>query len=253
MSGWLGLERITLDSCDSTNDEAARLAMFGAAHGTIVTADTQLTGRGRLGRRWFSPPGENLYLSCVLRPALEPMHAPPITLAAGVAVADAVAAFAVQSRLKWPNDVLCRGKKLAGILTEMSTQSGRISHVILGIGVNLATRAFPDDLADSATSLAREGIEVGRDAFLAKLLPILEIWLDRYFAGGISAIADAWMERAALTSGVTHVTVATAESTIVGRALGLDDQGALRVVDERGQLHHILTGDVMIMAPDKAR
>jgi BirA family biotin operon repressor/biotin-[acetyl-CoA-carboxylase] ligase len=241
MSSWLGREHVHLPVCGSTNDEAQRLAVAGAAHGTVVTADAQHAGRGRQGRVWHSPPGENLYLSCILRPALAPAAATAITLAAGLGVADAVQRAGAPAALKWPNDVLVHGRKLAGILTEMSTRGERVQHIIVGIGVNLESRSFPPGLGDTATSLALLGVPVERQRFVAELFSDLETWLDRFFAGGVPALADAWLARAYRS----RVRATSRGQMVEGSIVGLDADGCLLVADEAGTRHRILAGDVI--------
>lgn len=241
MTTWLGCEHVHLPVCGSTNDEAARLASAGAAHGTVVTAGEQHAGRGRQGRHWHSPPGENLYLSCILRPALAPIQAPAITLAAGLGVADAVAGAGAQPALKWPNDVLVNGRKLAGILTEMSTRGQRVQHIITGIGVNLGSRSFPPELGERATSLALLGVSIDRERFLAELLVSLEHWFERFFAGGVAALADAWLARADRS----RVRAASGGQAVEGAILGLDPDGCLLIQDDAGARHRILAGDVL--------
>jgi BirA family biotin operon repressor/biotin-[acetyl-CoA-carboxylase] ligase len=240
MSSWLGRERVHLPVCGSTNDEAQRLAAEGAAHGTVVTADQQHAGRGRQGRAWHSPAGENLYLSCILRPALAPAAATAITLAAGLGVADAVQRAGAPAALKWPNDVLVHGRKLAGILTEMSTRAERVQHIIVGIGVNLESRSFPPGLGDTATSLALLGVPVDRQRFVAELLSELETWFDRFFAGGVAALADAWLARADRS----RVRATSRGRMVEGAIVGLDADGCLLVADDAGTRHRILAGDV---------
>lgn len=240
MSAWLGRERVHLPLCGSTNDEAQRLASAGAVHGTVVTADAQHAGRGRQGHRWHSPAGENLYLSCVLRPALAPAAATAITLAAGLGVVDAVQRAGAAVALKWPNDVLAGGRKLAGILTEMSTRGERVQHIVVGIGVNLDSRSFPPELRDVATSLALLGAPVVRERFVADLLSDLEIWFDRFFAGGVAALADAWLARADRA----RVRATSGGQIVEGVILGLDADGCLLIEDEAGARHRILAGDV---------
>src|SRR5690606_523786 len=154
--GWLGVLRVELSDCGSTSDVAMALAGAGAPHGTVVIARAQRQGRGRLGRRWYSPPGERLYLSLLLRPALPAAAIPPITLAAGVAVAEAAAELGAAPRLKWPNDVLTAGGKLAGVLTETTSRGDRVEAAVVGVGVNVRTAEFPPELRGVATSLARE-------------------------------------------------------------------------------------------------
>lgn len=243
--GWLGCERVHLAACASTNDEAARLASGGAVHGTVVTADAQHAGRGRMGRTWHSPPGENLYLSCILRPSLSPGHATAVTLATGLGVWDAVRETGVQPALKWPNDVRVGGRKIAGVLTEMSTRGSRLQHIVAGIGINLQTRDFPPHLADAATSLRLLGIAVDRERFIARLLASLEPWLERFFAGGVPAIAEAWLARAELS----RVRGTVAERSIEGRAVGLDPDGCLVIEDAAGMQHAIRSGEVVDAAP----
>ncbi len=241
MSGWLGYERIHLADCDSTNDEAARLARAGAAHGTVVTADSQRAGRGRRGRRWHSPPGENLYLSCIVRPQLAPAEAVAITLAAGLGVSDAVRQVGVEATLKWPNDVLVNGRKLAGILTEMSTASAAVEHIIVGIGVNLGQQAFPPPLDQVATSLSEHGVSVERAAFLDMLLADLERRFESFFRDGVEALSDAWTARADRAP----VQVTASGRTILGRVVGLASDGCLLVEDAAGVRHRVIAGDVV--------
>jgi BirA family transcriptional regulator, biotin operon repressor / biotin---[acetyl-CoA-carboxylase] ligase len=253
--GWLGHERVELAICDSTNDEAAALAARGAPHGTVVIARAQRAGRGRLGRVWHSPPGENLYLSCLLRPRCAPARVPPITLAAGLGVVDAVTAAGASAVLDWPNDVMLDSRKLAGILTEMSSRGQRVEHVITGVGVNLTTERFPPHLCEIATSLRLAGVEVEPEAFVTDLLAGLERWFDRFFAGGVPAIAPAWMERAGLRAGHQGKRVRATMAggvpggvpggVIEGRVAGIDETGRLQIVADDGHAHWIVAGDVV--------
>ena len=139
----------------STNDLAKELAARGAPEGTLIVAEAQSRGRGRLGRQWNSPPGTGLYVSLLLRPPLPPTEMPQITLTTAVAAARALKRVTgVAPGIKWPNDLLLAGKKLGGILTEMETESEQIRHLVVGLGLNVDTRAFPEELAATATSLA---------------------------------------------------------------------------------------------------
>ena len=163
------------ETLDSTNDLAKELAAQGAPEGTVVVAETQTGGRGRLGREWNSPPGVGLYVSLVLRPMLPPMELPQITLTTAVAVVRAVRRVTgVAPGIKWPNDLLLNGKKLGGILTEMETESDRIRHVVVGLGLNVNNPAFPPELAATATSLA---LATGR-AF--SRVQLLQAWLEEF-------------------------------------------------------------------------
>jgi BirA family transcriptional regulator, biotin operon repressor / biotin---[acetyl-CoA-carboxylase] ligase len=242
MASWLGARWIELERCGSTNDEALALAKDGAAHGTIVTAREQTRGRGRAGRAWHSPAGANLYLSILLRPTIAPEHLPGITLATGIGVCDATRAAGVaNARLKWPNDVLVGARKLAGVLTEMTTRGSALDAVVVGIGVDVDGRRedLPPELAAIATSIRDEtGAPQDVRAFAGLLLDVLEPWLDRFLAGGVRAIAAEWQARADLDR---RVRVGTREGT----PLGLADDGGLRVLADDGEELHVLAGDVL--------
>ena len=244
---WIGRHRFDLASCASTSDEAARLARAGAGHGTLIVADAQTAGRGRLGRAWVSQPG-NLYLSAVLRLPLAPADVPAVTLAVGVAVCDALRkAGATDAALKWPNDVVVsyadRGvRKIAGILVEAQSQGGRVDAVIVGIGVNLRG-PVPAELADRAIALDDLVADApDRDAFATLLLPGLESWIDRYLAGGAAMVVPAWELR--MCAGL-RVRIDQLE----GAALGLEPDGALQVRDDSGVIHRIRSGEVEPVHP----
>lgn len=244
---WLGRQRITLDACGSTNDEAARLARAGASHGTIVTAAVQHAGRGRLGRVWASPPG-GLYLSAVLRLPLRSVDVPPVTLAVGIAVHDTLRALAAPVALKWPNDVVVAadhalaGRKLAGVLVEAQSSGPRIDAIIVGIGLDL-DGGLPPELAAQATTLAAlTGVTYPPSAVLERLLPHLEHWIDRTVAGGADTLTAAWEARMVPAARVRLVGEAGAP---VGTALGLDRDGALRV-DVGGQVRRVIAGEVVL-------
>ena len=239
MTAWLGAVRQAVDACASTNDLALAWARAGAPHGAIVTAEQQTAGRGRHGRVWASPPGRSIYLSIVVR--LPPgVPVPPLTLAVGVGVCDAVRAEGVAAAgLKWPNDVLVVGaagpRKLAGVLCEASGDA-----VVVGIGVNVngAASELPPEVAARATTVADAlGRWVDRDAFLARLLDTLAPWIERYAAGGLAAVAPAWQARM-----VAGLRVHTDRGDGVAR--GLDRDGALEVVDAAGAVHRVLAGEV---------
>jgi BirA family biotin operon repressor/biotin-[acetyl-CoA-carboxylase] ligase len=210
----LGTPRLHLRRTDSTNERAHELASAGAPHGTLVTAAEQTAGRGRQGRTWTAPPGRALLLSLVLR-VEQPA---PVPLAAGVATAETVGDHA---RIKWPNDVLVEGRKVAGILAEGRPQEG---WAVLGIGLNVAIRpgTFPPELRDSAGTLGRAPTDV--EPTLHRLLEALERWLD---ADQDSVIA-AWRARDALEGR----RIEWADG--VGKAVGIDDAGRLLVGTSSG-------------------
>ena len=245
------------DTIDSTNTSAARLAREDAAEGTVVIADAQSGGKGRLGRSWVSPPGVNLYLSVILRPRKSTSAAPQLSLLASVAVAEAIVQQTQLSPvIKWPNDVLVAGKKVCGILTEMQANGSHLRSVIVGIGVNINAPlvAFPEELQDKASSLLLMcGEPVDRAAFAVSLLTHLEklyvLWLEK----GFPVVGAAWEGYASELLGKS-ITVTAPEGIISGTVRGIDRDGALLVesVSPEGQarssprVQRILAGDVTV-------
>ncbi|MBI3184287.1 MAG: biotin--[acetyl-CoA-carboxylase] ligase [Myxococcales bacterium] len=233
------------DSLRSTSETAKRLAVEGAFHGEVVIADQQTEGRGRRGRRWESPAGLNLYFSVVLRPELPPQRAPELTLLAAVAVAESLRDSGVKAEIKWPNDLHVEGKKIGGILTELTADPDRVQHVILGIGVNLNAqeRDFPDELRQSATSvfLAR-GQRVPRALFTAALWTRLEQWLDLYSEQGFGLVRDAWRKLSSTLG--REVLVKAERRELRGVAEDVDEAGALVVRLGDGTVERVLAGDV---------
>lgn len=241
---WMGAHRIDLETCGSTNDEAARLARAGARHGTVVTARAQSSGRGRAGRTWASPPGGNLYVSMILRPALPLRDVPAMTLALGVAVCEVARSFGADATLKWPNDVLIGGRKVAGILLESQSRAERLDVVIAGIGINLAT--LPDiEEAPFATSLSRAlgdaAPPIDRELFLARLLQATEHWVDRYVACGLPGVIPAW--HAHMAAGIA-AQARVDGALVVGTLEGIDPTGALLLRDGDGAVHRVIAGEV---------
>jgi len=245
----LGQELHCFDEVVSTNDVAKQLAEEGADHGEVVIADRQTAGRGRRGRPWASPPGRNVYFSAVLRPDLPPQRAAELTLVAAVALCHAVRRAGVDAGIKWPNDLVVKGKKLCGILTEMAADPDRVQWVVLGVGINLNAAAadLPEELRGSATSLAIErGQPVPRALFAAAALTLLEEWLDLHAERGFAPIRDEW--RSLSDTLGRPVRVATDGREIEGIAEDLDASGALliRVGDRLEAVH---SGDVHHLRP----
>jgi BirA family biotin operon repressor/biotin-[acetyl-CoA-carboxylase] ligase len=232
---------------DSTNLYARRLAEQGAPEGEVVIAESQTQGRGRLGRPWVSPPYVNLYFSVILRPQLPPSHAPQITLMAAVALADAVAAFIpVAPAIKWPNDILAGGKKLAGILAESACHSDRVDFVILGIGVNINYPFdwMPDLIRQRATSvIILAGETVCREIFVRRLIQDLDRCYGELEEAGFDAIAQRWEARFGLRG--KKVRVEMADRILIGMAKGIDPDGALVLEDGQGERQRVVAGDVI--------
>ncbi len=237
---------------DSTNRQAALLAQQGAAEGTVVVAEQQSQGRGRLGRHWSSPAGINLYCSLLLRPQLAARHAAQLTLLAGLALWKTVQAWGIADcELKWPNDLLLRGRKAAGILTEMRAEGERTLYVIVGIGVNLngGPGDLPDFLQGQAIHLAEVLLSpIDRGQFLAALLAQWEHVYARQQAEGFAALAQEWMEGAALPG--RRVRIALAEGSFTGEAVTLDADGCLLVKRADGMLTRVVAGDVTLLGQE---
>lgn len=248
-TSWLGRELRVVAETGSTNADALAAARDGAPHGTVILADRQSAGRGRQGRAWHSPVGENLYLSVILRLELPPARVPPITLAAGVAVHDTVNAFGARASLKWPNDVLVHVagaegtmRKIAGILTEMSTRGGGTQGIVVGIGLNVLGTRFPTELETIAASLASagDGRPLARAHVAAHLFAALEAWIELFVADPV-AIARAARTRTHLVG--QPVRSVGPHGTIAGVVRGVDDDGALIVDTEAGPAR-IVAGEI---------
>ncbi|MGQ9920281.1 MAG: biotin--[acetyl-CoA-carboxylase] ligase [Desulfobacca sp.] len=230
-------------SLPSTNDAAKKLARQGAPEGTLVLAETQSAGRGRLGRTWESPAGTGLYLSLLLRPPLPPVELPKLTLLAAVAVVEAIqTATGRRTGIKWPNDIIFQGKKLGGILTEMETESDAMRHVVLGVGLNLNTPQFPEHLQQIATSLAVTGQAYSRLATLRAFLTAMDGLYGRFLNEEFPAILERWRQFS-VTLGKT-VTIRQGRDVYAGLALDVAPDGALLLARPDGTVAVILSGEI---------
>jgi len=232
----------------STSDVVEKLAHDGVAEGAVVFAESQTRGRGRLGRRWVSPPGVGVWFSVLLRPTCRPQETTRITVAAAVAVARAVRQqTGLIPEVKWPNDLLLRGRKFAGILTELTGEQDRVRHAVLGIGVdaNLAATDLPADLRRASTSLR---IELGRPVSRAELAVALLRELDAAYArlqsGEFEKLADEW--EASCTTLGREIEVVVGDRRLKGRAEALDEDGSLLLRTRYGRLERITGGDVLL-------
>ena len=232
----------------STNDVVEKLARDGVQEGVVVFAESQTKGRGRLGRKWVSPAKKGLWFSVLLRPQIRPVEATQLTVAAATALARAIQQqTSLSPDIKWPNDLLLRGKKVAGILTELSAEVDRVKHIILGIGldVNQSAADFPADVRKIATSLKLEsGRAIDRAELAAAILQELDRDYARICEGGFAALADEWESRC--TTIGQNVTICIGDRRVRGRAEALDDDGALLVRTEHGRLERIIGGDVTV-------
>jgi BirA family biotin operon repressor/biotin-[acetyl-CoA-carboxylase] ligase len=230
----------------STNDIMARLAGDGVKEGAVVFAESQSRGRGRLGRHWISPPRKGLWFSILLRPNLAPQSATQLTVAAATALARALAQQTnLAPEIKWPNDILIGGKKVAGILTELTAELDHVKEVVLGIGVNvnLELSELPRDLRGLATSLRIEsGQVVDRAELAVAILREMDGDYDRIRRGQFESVAAEWQQRCGTLG--RQVSIHVGERVIRGRAEALDGQGALLLRTQHGHLERIIGGDV---------
>jgi len=232
----------------STNDVIERLARDGAREGVAVFAESQSRGRGRLGRRWVSPPGKGLWFSVLLRPRMYPQQVTQITVAAATALSRAITRVAgLRPQIKWPNDLLADGRKIAGILTEMHAELDQVKYVILGIGldVNLTARELPPELHGIASSIRiASGRKADRPALAAAILEELDADYQRVERGQFKSLAEEWEDQC-VTLG-HEVVISIGARQIRGRAESLDEDGALMVRNAHGQLERIIGGDVTL-------
>ena len=234
------------DETDSTNLQACRLGDEGEADGLVVIAERQSSGKGRMGRQWESPGGVNLYASILLRPPILPFEAPKLTFLSAVAVCRAIKrCTGLKPTVKWPNDVLINGAKVAGLLNEMSSETDQVHYVVLGIGVNLNMRQeqLPNALRYPATSLfLAAGQPVSRLDFTRALLQEIDALYQQFLEQGSSPIMSAWSELCDLTG--KRVQVDCNALQIEGTMTGLAEDGALLVRTATGKIESIYAGDV---------
>lgn len=246
----VGKQLVCLDVTGSTNADAFRLAEEGAVEGTVVLADSQSGGKGRLGRVWSSPPGVNLYCSVILRPSIRPYEAPQLTFLSAVAAARAIGrTMALKPQIKWPNDLLIGGRKVAGLLNEMSAETDAINFVILGLGVNLNMTAgqFPPDLRHPASSLLLEtGRKVARMEFAAIMLEELDRLYSGFLSHGFAQVREEWQEHCN-ANGRELVVGDNGAEVARGMFGGIDGDGALLLRRPDGTIERILSGDVRVL------
>ena len=236
------------ESVGSTNNIAYEMAEEGAQEGTVVIANEQTKGKGRLGRVWDSPADTGVYLSCILRPDIAPNEVPEITLVTAVSVVKAIRKFSgVQALIKWPNDILISDKKSGGILTELKAETDKINFVILGIGININT--VTSELPGGATSVKKEtksSADLSRVEFIKILLTELENEYAKFRENGFSSIRNDWKSLSCTLE--RYVSVATgAKKKFYGKAIDVDEKGALIVRSDSGEERTFLSGDVTLI------
>jgi BirA family biotin operon repressor/biotin-[acetyl-CoA-carboxylase] ligase len=231
---------------ESTNAVALQQAAEGVEHGTVIVAEEQTAGRGRMGRAWYSEKCSGIYTSIILRPPLSPAAAPVLTLMAGLAAQKAVStATGLAVDIRWPNDLLVNGKKVCGILTEMSAELDRLHAVVLGIGINVNHSQMPTELEDIATSLRMEAHRaISRVQVLAALLRELDRHYQLLLKNGNKAITERWEAASSYAHG-KRVRVRAAGGEALATTAGVDRSGALRVQYDDGRQESLVAGEVV--------
>ncbi|MGL4738022.1 MAG: biotin--[acetyl-CoA-carboxylase] ligase [Cellulosilyticaceae bacterium] len=243
---YMGKNVSYFDIIDSTNNKAKELARQGAKEGHLVVADQQQAGRGRLGRAWCSPSGTGIWMSFILRPDIEVQRVPQVTLVAGLSMCETIReCTGLDAKIKWPNDIVVQGKKVCGILAEMGMQGGKMLYVILGIGVNVNTECFPDELLH-ASSLGRlGGCTYGRSVLIADFAVRFERYYEQFKkADYIPQLVDKY-KKMCVTLGKQAKLVEKEEERIV-YVVDLLPTGALQVINEAGEKEEIQSGEVSI-------
>jgi len=244
----VGRDIRVFEQTSSTSDVIEKLARDGAGGGAVVFAESQSSGRGRLGRQWVSPPRKGLWFSVLLRPDIRPQEVMRVMVASGTALRRAIQRVTnLPAGIKWPNDILVNGRKVAGILTELHAELDRVQYLVLGIGVNvnLTVTDFSPAVRKTATSLRIElGRAVPRPDLAIELLRELDNDYARVLDGRFSEVSDEWVENCETIG--REVVLRAGERRLCGRAEALGDDGALLLRTEHGRIERILGGDVTI-------
>ena len=244
---WAGRALSYVPEIDSTNIYAGRLGNEGAPHGTMVVSDKQTAGKGRRGRTWDSPAGENIYLSLLLRPEIAPDKASMLTLVMALAVAEGIREeTGADPRIKWPNDIVLDGKKVCGILTEMHAEIGRIHHVVIGVGINVNGSHFPKEIQETATSLFLQiGKKQNRAVLIVRIMERFEALYEQFADNGdLSGLLGDYNRL--LVNVNRLVRVLDPKTAYEGVALGVNEKGELLVRTDDGRVHEVYSGEVSV-------
>jgi BirA family transcriptional regulator, biotin operon repressor / biotin---[acetyl-CoA-carboxylase] ligase len=242
----IGKSIIHFNTIDSTNIKAKELAANGAEDGTVIISEEQTAGKGRLGRHWISPKNKGIWMSIILRPHINPMYASRVTLIGAAAVFKAVESQGIRTLIKWPNDIVLNGKKVCGILTEMSAELNRIHYLVIGIGINANVDDidFPEEIKTSATSLKIEsGHPIDRKSLTAEILNNFEILYDKFLSD--SSIKDSvaiCRENSVLLG--KEIRIINNGKETEAKALDINDDGELVVVHPDGTTGVVFSGEV---------
>ena len=242
---WAGKTVHFARETDSTNLWIKRLAKEGASEGTLALAEFQSAGRGRLGRSWEVPEGTSVMMSILLRPKFEPQYAPTLTLVMGMAVAKAVKNLGFDVSIKWPNDVVVSHKKICGILTEMGVRDGKIDYAVIGVGINVNIKKFPEEMADKATSLYLEsGKEFDRSQIPGLVMEAFEEYYEKFAATcDLSGLKE---EYESILANYNQPVRVLAKEPYEGVARGITDGGELLVEKTDGTIVAVSAGEVSV-------
>jgi len=244
---YMGCRRVIFQETDSTNIQAKRLAGEGMPEGTLVIAENQTAGKGRRGRSWVSPPGAGIWMSLVLRPQIAPADASRLTLVAALATAAGIQdACGIETQIKWPNDLVVGGKKICGILTEMSTEQMRIDHVIVGIGINVNMTDFPEEISQTATSLYVEtGKKWDRQVMISCIMRRMEEYYESFLkTADLSDLKQEYESK--LANMGRQVTVLDPMGQYDGLCRGITKTGELLVEQADGSVMEVMSGEVSV-------
>lgn len=244
---WAGKEVVYYDEIDSTNNRAKEAGDKKAAHGTLFVADKQVAGKGRRGRVWESPSGSSIYMTILLYPEVAPIKAPQLTLVMAIAVAEGIQAVTgLETKIKWPNDIVVNGKKICGILTEMSTEIDYINHVVIGVGINVNQDTFPEDIKSTATSLKLEaGKSVQRSELIAAVMKSFENCYETFMkTEDLSGLQELY--NSMLVNKDREVKVLEPGNEYKAHALGINQTGELIVRTPDGEEKEIYAGEVSV-------
>lgn len=246
-TNYMGRQVFSYDEVTSTNTVAKQLADEGKEEGTLIVSDKQIQGKGRRGRYWESPKGSGIFMTVILKPMMKPVYASMLTLVAALALNDAITDLTgLEAKIKWPNDVVVNKKKVAGILTELSAEVDYINHIVVGIGVNVSMKDFPEELKDKATSLLLEsGKSIGRAQLIAKTMEYLECYYERFLkTHDLSELKETYSK--VLINKDQVVRILTEDESYTGVARGITDEGHLIVEKDNHERVEVYSGEVSV-------
>lgn len=246
-TNYMGRQVFSYDEVTSTNTVAKQLADEGKEEGTLIVSDKQIQGKGRRGRYWESPKGSGIFMTVILKPMMKPVYASMLTLVAALALNDAITDLTgLEAKIKWPNDVVVNKKKVAGILTELSAEVDYINHIVVGIGVNVSMKDFPEELKDKATSLLLEsGKSIGRAQLIAKTMEYLECYYERFLkTHDLSELKETYSK--VLINKDQVVRILTEDDSYTGVARGITDEGHLIVEKDNHERVEVYSGEVSV-------